>query len=116
MKTSWVLSNEERRQRLVQRNSRRRQNVARHDVVGVVGPDVANVTSLFTPEEHELTRRLAKVFNDVLYSNYFAFFSDDVDSFVTFIRNCCEGKIFSFELVKKLETVDNRIINENGFK
>ena len=73
----------------MQRNSRRRQNVARHDVVGVVGPDVANVTSLFTP---------------------------DVDSFVTFIRNCCEGKIFSFELVKKLETVDNRIINENGFK
>jgi hypothetical protein len=49
-----------------------------------------------------------------MYSNYFALFSDDVESFVTFIRNCREGTIFSFELVKKLEAVDYRIISEYG--
>jgi hypothetical protein len=35
---------------------------------------------------------------------------------VTFIWNCCEGKIFSFELVKKLEGIDSKILNENGFR
>ena len=108
MKTSWVLTDEERKQRLIQRN-RRRQIVA--------SPTSASVaTSRFTVEEHQLTNNLAKVFDETLYSKYLAFFSDDVDSFVTFIRNCCEGRIFSFELVKKLETIDNRIINENGFR
>ena len=108
MKTSWVLTDEERKQRLIQRN-RRRQTVA-SPTVGTVA------TTRFTAEEHQLTNSLAKVFEDTLYSKYLAFFSDDVDSFVTFIRNCCEGRIFSFELVKKLETIDNRIINENGFR
>ena len=51
-----------------------------------------------------------------MYEKYFAAFNDDVDSFVMFMRNSCEGKIFPFELVKKLEAVDSKILNENGIR
>ena len=57
-----------------------------------------------------------KVFADTMYEKYFAAFNDDVDSFVMFMKNSCEGKIFPFELVKKLEAVDNKILNENGIR
>jgi len=51
-----------------------------------------------------------------MYGKYFALFNDDVDSFVMFLKNSCEGKIFPFQLVKKLEEVDSKILHENGFR
>jgi type III secretory pathway component EscU len=61
MKTSWVLTNEERRERLIRRNVRRQ-------AVVVVSPTASTIIPRFTTEEAQLTSCLAKVFSDTMYS------------------------------------------------
>lgn len=105
MKPTWVLTNEERQERLLKRQTLKKSHSA-----GVL----EHLVPTFDVIELHLAEKLDRIFTDTIFRNYFSIFNDDLETFVTFIRHSCEGKIFSFELIQKLEKADNKILQEHG--
>jgi len=105
MKPTWVLTNEERQERLLKRQSSKKS---------VFVGSLHHLVPAFDMMELHLAEKLDRIFTDTVYRNYFSIFNDDLQTFVTFIRHSCEGNIFPFELIQKLEKADNKILQEHG--
>lgn len=74
-------------------------------------------TLKFTQEEFLLCQNLEKILDEAIYKVYYSAFYQDSQYFLDWIRiSNSEAKILPYELVKKMEDVDEMLLTESAFQ
>ena len=105
MRPAWVLSDEDRMKRLLQRTNKRNQlNIKKQ------------ITFHFTQEEKLLVERLKSRIYAYGYSAYYETFGEDLEIFRAYVNAIYNRQPIPYRVIKKIENIDKRAMVEKGFQ
>ena len=104
MRPGWVLSDEDRMKRLLQRNKKRNQLSIKNQI-----------TFHFTQEEKQLVERLQSLIFAAGYSAYYETFGDDLEIFRSYVNAIYYRQPIKYRVIKKIENIDKKAMIEKGF-
>ena len=105
MRPAWVLSDEDRMKRLLQRTNKRNQlNIKKQ------------ITFHFTQEEKLLVERLKSMIYAYGYSAYYETFGEDLEIFRAYVNAIYNRQPIPYRVIKKIENIDKRAMVEKGFQ
>ena len=104
MRPGWVLSDEDRMRRLLQRNNKRTQ-------LGVK----RQISFHFTAEERQLVGRLKALIFAEAYSVYYQTFGEDLEIFRSYVNAIYHRQPIPYHIIKKIENIDKKAMIEKGF-
>lgn len=105
MRRAWVLSDEDRMKRLLQRTNKRNQLSIKKQM-----------TFHFTHEEKLLVERLKCMIYAYGYSAYYETFGEDLEIFRAYVNAIYNRQPIPYRVIKKIEGIDKRAMVEKGFQ
>ena len=106
MRPGWVLSDEDRMRRLLQRNRKQQ----RHQM-----SIKRQITLHFTQEERQLVEKLKSLIFAEAYSAYYETFGEDLEIFRSYVNAIYYRQPIKYRVIKKIENIDKRAMIEKGF-
>ena len=109
MRPGWVLSDEDRMRRLLQRNSKRNSTNSHATLTKQLSP-------CFTLEEKLLVERLVSMIFAYGYSAYYETFGKDLEIFRAYVDAIYFRQPIPYRVIKKIEDIDKKAMIEKGFQ
>ena len=107
MRPGWVLSDEDRMRRLMQRNRKQQ----RQQQICVKRQIILH----FTQEERQLVEQLKSLIFAEAYSAYYETFGEDIEIFRSYVNAIYYRQPIKYRVIKKIENIDKRAMIEKGF-
>ena len=104
MRPGWVLSDEDRMRRMLQRSSKRNQLSVKKQL-----------TFHFTHEETQLVEKLKSTIFAEAYSAYYQTFGEDLEIFRSYVNAIYFRQPIQYRVIKKIENIDKKAMVEKGF-
>lgn len=106
MRPGWVLSDEDRMRRLLQRNRKQHRQQLSFK---------RQITLHFTNEERQLVEQLKSLIFAEAYSAYYETFGEDLEIFRSYVNAIYYRQPIKYRVLKKIENIDKRAMIEKGF-